>query len=88
MRETELGERLDPRLSLRDKVRARDADVDDAVLDVFGDVARPNEQKIDGGVVARYEERALGRLEAQPGVCAESQRRLRHPALGGHSQAF
>ena len=39
--------------------------VDDAVLDVLGDVVRPHEQQVDRRVRARDEQRALGRLEAR-----------------------
>ena len=73
-------------MRLDDEVRARHAEVDDAVLDVLGDVARPHEQEVDGRIGARHDERALGRLEREPGVGAEPQRRLGHPALGGNGQ--
>ena len=85
-REPELGERDDVGIRLDDEIRTRHAEVNDAVLDVFGNVARAHEQEIDRGVCARHHERALGRLEREPRVGAQPQRRLGHPALGRDSQ--
>ena len=85
-REPELGERDDVGIRLDDEVRPRHAEVDDAVLDVLGNVARAHEQEVDGSVGARHHERALGRLEREPGIGAQPQRRLGHPALGRDGQ--
>ena len=80
--EPELGERDHVGISLDDEVRARDPEVDDAVLGVLGDVARPDEEQVDRRVRARDDERALGHLEREPRVGAEPKRRLGEPALG------
>src|SRR5581483_8430921 len=61
--------------------RARDPDVDDAVLDVLGNVVRPDEEEIDRRVLARHVQRPLSRLEAQAGSRKQLQRRRRHPPL-------
>ena len=84
--EAELGERDDVRLRLCHEIRARDAEIDDAVLRVLGDVARSDEQEVDGSVRAGDDERPLGHLERQTGIRAEAQRRLRHAALRGHGE--
>jgi hypothetical protein len=79
----ELGDRLDLDVCLGDEIRAGDPQVDDAVLRVLGDVARPYEQQVDGSVRARHHERPLGHLEGEPRVRAQPERRLRHTALRG-----
>ena len=84
--EAELRERDDLRLGLGDEVRAGDPDVHDAVLGVLRDVARADEQQVDGRVRARDDQRALGHLEGEPGVGAETKRRLRHPPLRGDGE--
>ena len=85
-REAELGQHEDVRIRLRDEVRARDADVDDAILCVLGNVAGSDEQEVDGRVGARHDERALGHLERETGVRAEPERRLGHATLGRDGQ--
>ena len=85
-RESELGQRDDVGLGLDDEVRTRDAEVDDAVLDVLRDVARADEEQVDRRVCAGNDERALGRLEREARVGAESERRLGHPALRRHGE--
>ena len=67
------------RAGFGDEVRARDPEVDDAVLDVLGHVVGAHEQQVDRRVRARHQERALGRLEPEAGVGAEPQGRLGHP---------
>jgi hypothetical protein len=84
--EAELRERDDLRLGLRDEVRACDPDVHDAVLRVLRDVARADEQQVDGRVRARDDQRALGQLERQARVGAEADGGLRHPTLGGDGE--
>ena len=61
---------------LHDEIRAGDPEVDDAVLDVLGDVARADEQQVDRRVRARDDERPLRHLEGQPGIGAQSERGL------------
>ena len=85
-REAELRQRDDIRVGLDDEVRSRDAQVHDTVLDVLGDVARAHEQEVDRRIRAGHDEGSFGRLEGEPGVGAEAERRLGHPALGRDGQ--
>ena len=85
-RESELGESDDVGVRLDDEVRSRYSQVHDAVLDVLRDVTRADEQEVDGRVGARDDERPLGRLEREPGIGAEPQRRLGHAPLGRDGQ--
>ena len=72
------------RAAFRHEVGAGDPAVDDAVLDVLGDVRGADEQHLDGRVPAREGERALaGLLGAEAGVLEQRDRRLAQAALGG-----
>ena len=64
------------------EVGAGDAAVDDAVLDVLGDVRGAHEQHLDRRVPARERERPLaGLLGAEAGVLEQRDGRLAQPAL-------
>src|SRR5437762_7561705 len=63
--EAELGQLDGVRACLGDQVRAGDPDMDDAVLDVLGDVVRTDQQEVDRRVLTRYVESAFPELEAQ-----------------------
>ncbi len=82
--EAELEELLDAGLGLDHEVRPRDPEVDDAVLDVLGDVVGPDEQQIDRSVRAGHDERPLRRLEREPRIGAQAQRGFGHAALRRH----
>ena len=81
--EAEPEELRDPGAALGDEVGAGDPAVDDAVLDVLGDVGGPHEQHLDGRIPAGERERALaGLLGAEPGVLEQADRRLAQAPLG------
>ena len=59
-----------------------DAAVDDAVLDVLGNVGGTDEQHVDRRVAARERERPLARLlRAEAGILEQRERRLAQPSL-------
>jgi hypothetical protein len=73
--------------ALAHEVDARDAAVDDAVLDVLRNVGRTNEQDLDGRVAARERERAIpGLLGPEAGVLEQVERRLAQPPLRRESE--
>ena len=81
--EAERQELADDGAALAHEVEAGDAAVDDAVLDVLGDVGRAHEQHLDRRVPARERQRAVaGLLRPEPGVLEEPVRRLPEAALG------
>jgi hypothetical protein len=75
--EAEAQELGDARTALRDQVGAGDPAVDDAVLDVLGDVRGSYQENLDRRVAARKRERALSRLlRAEARVVEQGDRRL------------
>lgn len=75
--ETERDQLFDLRLALLDEVEARDAAVDDSVLNVLGDIRGAHEQDVDGCVSAREGEGAIARaLRAEAGVLEQPDGRL------------
>jgi hypothetical protein len=82
--EPELGQLGDVRAGLGDEVCAGDPDVDDAVLDVLGDVVRPDEQEVDRRVPARHVQCTLPELELKTGGVEQVERGLCHASLRRH----
>ncbi len=64
-------------LALPNEIRSRDPTVDDAVLDVLGDIGRPDEEHLDRCVPAREREGSLSRhLRPEPRLVQERDGRL------------
>ena len=81
--EAEAKELADGRPALPNEISARNPTIDDGVLNVLGNVLRPDEEHVDRCVATREREGAFaGSLGPQPGVLEEGDRGLAQPALG------
>ena len=69
--EAEPEQHVDADAALLDEIRARDAAVDDLVLDVLGNVGRADEHDVDGGVATGKRQRALAGLLGAETRCVE-----------------